>query len=608
MAFFKHVSLAEAPQSACIPFPQYISDIIGICYLAAMVKDDVETLSIPENYYNAGLFSSFETLLQKRPADIVGISSMTGGFGNAVRLAEIARKHGAFVVMGGFHPTAMPEEVLGLSCVDAVVIGEGEETFRDLVLNGPGPNVRGLAYRENGGIVHTAPRGVIRDIDSIPNPYRALRPERYGEKGSDYSIDTIHTSRGCPWVCSFCANDQVHKQWRGRSPEKVVEEFAELHSTTVKKRIKIWDANFLTNIGRVEKICDMMIDRGLTNFRITTETRAKDLLRAERILDKLRLIGLNKIGLGIESPNAATLELMNKKNDLDDVSEAVRLAGRHGIRAEGYFIIGYNHESPADTEAYPEFARALGLPQAVFMVMTPYPGTKVFKEYRSEDRVTSLDWDSYNNFIPVIRTEKMGPAEISAMMVYCDLAFATFDSLLRRKRNRDMLLVLLKDIFRNVLILGGNKSLDADEIREIVFNSLLRFAGRADGVVIEAPVPPASATLSHPCVVTLRSAGTKAVDIVLLQAEGKRRLVVSETDGRETRGRHPVIDLQRLACFARSLKGDLLMEILYRAEFLRNNPGKKRTVLTAFLRDPELLVQGGRMAALLARSLSGSRK
>ncbi len=138
MAYFKHVCLAEAPQSACIPFPQYISDIIGVCYLAAMVRDDVEALSIPENYYNAGLYSSFEALLKKRPADIVGISSMTGGFGNAVRLAEIARKHGAFVVMGGFHPTAMPEEVLGLSCVDAVVIGEGEETFRDLVLKGPG--------------------------------------------------------------------------------------------------------------------------------------------------------------------------------------------------------------------------------------------------------------------------------------------------------------------------------------------------------------------------------------------------------------------------------------------------------------------------------------
>ncbi len=107
---------------------------------------------------------------------------------------------------------------------------------------------------------------------------------------------------------------------------------------------------------------------------------------------------------------------------------------------------------------------------------------------------------------------------------------------------------------------------------------------------------------------TLRLAEAKALDIVLLQVEGKRRLIVSETNGWGRRGRHPMIDLRRLIRFALSLKGDLLMEILYRAELLRNNPGKKRAVLTAFLGEPELLVQGARMAALLARSLSGSRK
>ncbi|MBL6955793.1 MAG: B12-binding domain-containing radical SAM protein [Chlorobium phaeobacteroides] len=603
MAYFNHVSLVEAPQSACVPFPQYISDIIGICYLAAAVKNDVETLSIPENYYNAGIFTSFERLLKKQPAEIVGISSMTGAFSNAVRLAEIARKHGAFVVMGGFHPTALPEEVLKLSCIDAVVIGEGEETFRDLVLHGPGREVKGLVFRENGGIVYSAPREIIRDIDALSFPLRSLRPDRYEEKGTDYSIDTIHTSRGCPWVCSFCANDQVHKQWRGRSAESVVDEFAELHSTVIKKRIKIWDANFLTSIGRVERICDMMIERGLTNFRITTETRAKDLIRGERILEKLSKIGLNKVGLGIESPNAGTLQLLNKKNDLDLVSTAVALAGRHGIGTEGYFIIGHNHESEEDTMAYPEFAKTLGLPQSVFMVMTPYPGTKVFEEYRRENRVKSFDWDRFNNFIPVIETERMGSSDISSMMVYCDIAFATLDSMLRRNRERDVLLVLLKDIFRNVLILGGNKVLDADEISEIVFNAFLRFAGKAGGVVVEKTLPPSVAPLREPCVVTLRASDGKSIDITLRQREDRREVTMFAMSGRKTTGRHPVIDLDILIRFVSSLKGDMLMEILYRFELLRYNPGKRYAVFFSLLRKPEMVFQAGKMAALFARSL-----
>lgn len=361
MAYFNHVCLVEAPQAIITPFPRFITDCIGICYLAAAVEDVVESLVIPENYYNDGLFESFRLLLKKQPVDLVGISSMTGCFNNATRLAEIAHEHGAFVVMGGFHPTALPDEVLKLSCVDAVVIGEGEATFRELVLKGPSKDVKGLAYRENGGIVKTGIREIIGDIDSIAFPLRSLRPLRYGERGTDYSIDTIYTSRGCPWSCSFCANDQMHKNWRGRSAENVVDEIALLHDPKKKKLLKIWDANFLTNIKRAEAICDLMLDRGLTNFRIMTETRAKDLIRAERILDKLHRVGLSKVGLGIESPNPEILAMMNKKNVLDDVSTAIDLLRRHRVGAEGYFIIGHYTESVEDTLVYPEFAKGLGL-------------------------------------------------------------------------------------------------------------------------------------------------------------------------------------------------------------------------------------------------------
>ncbi|NTW36054.1 MAG: radical SAM protein, partial [Syntrophobacteraceae bacterium] len=111
--------------------------------------------------------------------------------------------------------------------------------------------------------------------------------------------------------------------------------------------------------------CDLMIERGYTNFRIMTETRAKDIVRAERILEKLRAIGLNKVGLGIESPNPQTLELMNKKNSLNDVSKAIGLLDHYGIGSEGYFIIGHHSESEADTMAYPEFAKSLGLKQSL---------------------------------------------------------------------------------------------------------------------------------------------------------------------------------------------------------------------------------------------------
>ena len=148
---------------------------------------------MPENYFNDAVFESFRALLKRYPIDLVGISSMTGAFNNAMKLALIAKEHGVFVAMGGFHPTVLPEEVLRLDCVDVVVIGEGEATFRELVLHGLSKDIKGLAYKDGSGIVFTGERPVIIDVNSIDFPLRSLRPERYGEKGSEYSIDTIYT-------------------------------------------------------------------------------------------------------------------------------------------------------------------------------------------------------------------------------------------------------------------------------------------------------------------------------------------------------------------------------------------------------------------------------
>ncbi|NTV99158.1 MAG: radical SAM protein, partial [Chlorobiaceae bacterium] len=524
---------------------------------------------IPENYYNDALYDSFRSLLKKRPIDLVAISSMTGCFNNALRLAAIAKESGVFVVIGGFHPTALPEEVLSNFSVDAVVIGEGEATFRELVLKGPSEEVAGLAYRENGGIVRTAPRPVIADINSIAFPLRTLRPPRYGEKGSDYSIDTIYTSRGCPWSCSFCANDTMHKKWRGRSPENVVEEIALIHDPNKKKLLKIWDANFLTNIGRAESICDMMIERGLTNFRIVTETRARDIIRAEGILDKLRQIGLSKIGFGIESPNVKTLELMNKKNELDDVRRAINLVRQNGIGAEGYFIIGHYTETIEDTLVYPEFAESLGLKQALFMSMTPYPGTRIFEEYKAEDRITSFDWDRYNNFCPVVSTRSMDTPTIQQMLVYCNIAFCNYRSVLKRNNASGALIALLKYLFQFCVLIRVNKELGDEAILDLLYNAFLRYA--VTSPVISWECRPGYKKLDGPIIVSMQRHSSETIDFIVEQQSSRRVLsIVRRKAGAPPADAH--IKLEGVVAASGSISIDHLTGILYRTELLHNNP------------------------------------
>lgn len=583
MAFFRNICLVEAPQAVISPFPRYISDCIGICYLAAAVEQDAESLVIPENYYNDGLYDSFRSLLKRRKVDLVAISSMTGCFNNALRLAEIAKERDVFVVMGGFHPTALPEEVLRHRCVDVVAVGEGEATFRDLVLHGPSKEVPGLAYRENGGITYTGPRPIIGDIDSIAYPLRSLRPARYGEQGTDYSIDTIYTSRGCPWSCSFCANDTMHKNWRGRSPENVVEEFARLHDRKRKKLIKIWDANFLTNIRRAEAICDMMIERGLTNFRIMTETRAKDLIRAERILGKLRKIGLSKVGLGIESPNTATLELMNKKNVLDDVSRAIGLVRENGIGTEGYFIIGHYTETVEDTLVYPEFAKNLGLRQVLFMSMTPYPGTKIFDEYKSESRITSFDWDLYNNFCPVVSTRSMDTPTLVEMMVYCNVAFCNYSSVLKRDSIGSMLIAMLKDLFQLCFLMRVNKTLGEQNIIDAIYRAFVRYARRNPKISYQCRS--GGKPLKSPVVLSLQRSPEEAVDFIIEQQGDLRRLTISLRNGNGLPS-GAIIRLDEVVAASGSLSMDSLMRLLYRNELIRNNPGSMAGQLFSISGDP----------------------
>jgi len=420
MPHFRNICLLKAPQAFAFPHPQDISDLTELCYLAAIVQNDVESVCIPLEPYSKNPCSDLAAFLKRNNnVDLVGISTMTGAFNNALRLAETAKRFGKYVVMGGYHPTALASDVLESPHVDCVVVGEGELTFHDLVINGPSMNVPGLAFKHDGQTVFTQPRPVIADLDSLPHPLRSARPTRFGESGDAYSIDTIYTSRGCPWTCTFCANRIMNKQWRARSPENVLEELAQIHDPRRTKYLKIWDANFLTSISRVERLCDLMLENKLTNFTIYMETRVNDVVRAKAIMDKLVAVGLRHASLGIESPNAETLRLMNKKNTDAAVVEAADILNNHNIKIVGYFIIGHYSETVEDTRRYPEYAERLGLRYAVFMVMTPYPGTEIFQEYKEQDRIKSYDWDLYNNLGTVVSTRHMDTAQLRRMHMWC---------------------------------------------------------------------------------------------------------------------------------------------------------------------------------------------
>lgn len=420
MSHFKRIALIKSNQVLEPPEHTYVSDLTELCYLGAQVEKDVELVTIPISPYTRNPLKAFEKKLKQEKYDFVGISSMTAGYKSARDYARISKSAGAYVSMGGYHPTALTDDVLADSNVDSVVRGEGDLTFRDLILHGPSEDVLGLSFKKNGEPINNPDQPLITDMDTLPQPLRRIRPNRFGQKGDNYTIDTLYSSRGCIAKCTFCANDTVNQGFRARSPEHFIEELEQIHDKNVKKIIKFWDSIFLFDAKRVEQIVELMFKRNLTNFRIITESRSDDVIRCEHLFKEMRRLGFEKIQIGIESPDPETFKRLRKGGSVKKHEKAVRIVQNSGMVVEGFFIIGHPHETAEDIKKYPVFAQAMDINQrAFYFVMTPYPGTQIYREYYEKKLIESFDWNSYCNFGTVVGLENIPRAELRNLMAYC---------------------------------------------------------------------------------------------------------------------------------------------------------------------------------------------
>ena len=407
MAAFRSVALIQSHLQVPAWHIYYVPDLVELCMLAAVVRDRVNDVAIPVSPTDRDPYATFERFMRRRRPDLVGISSFTGGAVTARAYAEIAKRHGAFVVVGGYHASALPEEVLADPHVDAVVRGEGEEAFPELVRTGSPEGIQGVSYRDNGSFVHNPQRPPIADLDAFPPPLREIRPERFGLAGLDYHTDTIYGSRGCRGKCVFCANHLVGGAWRGRSLEKQI---AELETIRPPRRgpwkyVKFWDSCFLENPERVAALCTMILERDIQKpFRFIAETRAEDVVRAAEILPLMRRAGFARIGVGVESPSRATHRTLRKGLNLAHVERAAELLTAASIQFSKFLIVGHQGESEADILAYPDYSLNHGvrLQNTTFFVMTPYPGTDLAASYRQQGLIESEDWNLYTNFGAVV--------------------------------------------------------------------------------------------------------------------------------------------------------------------------------------------------------------
>ncbi|HMF30583.1 MAG TPA: radical SAM protein, partial [Candidatus Lokiarchaeia archaeon] len=394
---------------------------IPLCSLGAMIKDHVQSLSMPVDMrIDPQALKHFDEALAKmaragHPCDLVAISSMTASFPNAIKLAKIAKKYGAYVVVGGYHPSALPEQMFDVPEIDAVVRGEGEMTFQEFVLQGPSENVQGLSFRgEDGVVYHNPDREKIVDLDTLPFPDRALRPSN----PIFLKHEVIVTSRGCNGACTFCANGSVHGRWRGRSPESVIEELKQIYARNPNLTVHIWDANFMQDGERVRKIIELVKSNDI-HFKYFCEMRVDHITRYPDLIKGLAEIGMEWIAIGIESPNQERLKRLKKGITTTAVEKAVRILQENHIKIVGYLMIGDPEETAEQMKEYPVYAHQLGINKTLIAIQTPHPGSQFFADMEAQGGITSYDWEKYDIGHSVAKLQHMTNRECEELMDWC---------------------------------------------------------------------------------------------------------------------------------------------------------------------------------------------
>ncbi len=314
-----------------------------------------------------------EHIVSSLHADLWGMSCWTANRrGVALVAKEIRARHPrAYVVVGGPHATPLAREMLEHhSEIDAVVTGEGEATFAELIERlTEGRAMKGLAgawVRADGAVSRGPERENIRELDSLASVY------------DWFDTHILMTARGCPWQCTFCGADTTWgRGFRGASVGYVLYELEVALARLPVKMIQIKDDTVTTNRKRVLDLCRGIRERGM-KFVWSCDTRV-DVL-SDELLYEMRLAGCQRMSLGVESGSPKVLAAIDKKITPDEIIRSTELAKKYGVRVRYYMMVGNRSEGWSEFEETLRFLDRARPHECLFSCLSVYPGTRDFHD------------------------------------------------------------------------------------------------------------------------------------------------------------------------------------------------------------------------------------
>lgn len=290
--------------------------------------------------------------------------------------------------------------------LDFGILGEAENTLKEILQEKSKTEILGLYYKENDEVKFTGCRPFIDDLDSLPFPARHLVDNNIYRRPDNNKVQaTIKVSRGCPFHCFFCLATPVSgAKVRRRSPENVVAEIRECVEKYNIKNFLFWSDIFNIDKDWTMKLCQAIIDSGLKiTWSANTRADTADLEMAEMMYKS----GCRLVSIGVESGSQYMLEKMGKKITLNDVRRTVKVFKKAKIRIYNYFVIGLPWETEETVEETIKFAIELNSDFISFYTATPLPGSRFYDyalEHNLFDKQTSFE-NAY--FYPAVNTHHL---------------------------------------------------------------------------------------------------------------------------------------------------------------------------------------------------------
>src|SRR5512139_2523893 len=342
----------------------------GLEYIAASMKDLVGKVTLLDLRYEKA-YQDPEVLSRfiRNEIDLLCVSiQWESGFDKVCNFVSQLPPE-VCTVVGGYKATEEVETLFD-RCpnIDMIVRGEGEEIIKQIVTGVPPKEIRGLSYRENGGIVHNEIHP-LPDITKIPFPDRSLRKHdyrmvKYGVQISSHTFDTVLTTRGCPFKCKFCTFSLNPLGQKRTYTERTVESVIEELKTVTADVVLFSDDNFFTNPKRSEELCDMIIENKIKKI-FAVQARI-DVAKHRRVLDKAQKAGFKVFLIGVESPHDRILDQLQKGITQQQVREAFSILTQYDFYLHGYFIYGNIGETMEEMLYIPKFAKEIKLDSISF--------------------------------------------------------------------------------------------------------------------------------------------------------------------------------------------------------------------------------------------------